>query len=292
MAMTLAVGSPWLRAGCALCALCALAWTAPPGESKRDWIDRLSAAGTAMESALPALVADERYEQRRDGVRASPDTQRTLVSEFGWLLVPDLQTIGLRDIRTVDGEPVSNNEVRLRDLLAGRSSNAAADIRVLLAASARHNLGEAERNFNFPTFPLLYVRPANRERSKWHVDSRDPTFVTVRFEEHDRPTLVRSQQAAQVPAVGSCRLERRSFVLQQCTVTLTEDHVRGYDRAITYTMSVDFSEDPRLAVRVPVEMRDDLLIRFRRTKTEQRIIGVAAYRNYRRFETSGRLVRP
>jgi len=40
-----------------------------------------------MEAALPALVADERYEQRRDGVRASPDAQLTLVSEFGWLVV-------------------------------------------------------------------------------------------------------------------------------------------------------------------------------------------------------------
>jgi len=246
-----------------------------------------------MEADLPALVADERYEQRRDGVRASPDAQRSLVSEFGWLMVPELgETIGVRDVRTVDGEPISHSEVQLHDLLAGRSSNAAADLRALLAASARHNLGEVDRNFNFPTFPLIYVRPVNRTRSKWSVDSSDANQVIVRFEERDHPTLVRSQQRADVPATGHCRLDRHSFALEQCAVTLTEDHVRGFDRALTYSMSVDFGAEPRLAIRVPVEMRDDLLIRFRRSKTDQRIIGTATYRNYRRFETGARLVNP
>ncbi len=246
-----------------------------------------------MEAALPALVADERYEQRRDGVRASPDAQLTLVSEFGWLVVAELgETIGVRDVKTVDDQPVSNSEVRLHDLLAGRSANAVADLRVLLAASARHNLGDVERNFNFPTFPLIYLREGNRSRSKWSVASLDAGHVTIQFEEHHHPTLVRSQQGADVPASGTCRLERRSLALEQCAVTVTEDRVRGFDRALTYSMSVDFSEDPRLAVRVPVEMRDDLLIRFRRSKTDQRIIGTATYRNYRRFETAGRLVGP
>ncbi len=246
-----------------------------------------------MEAVLPALVADERYEQRRDGVRASPDAQRTLTSEFGWLSVAELgETIGVRDVRTVDGEPVSTNEVRLHDLLAGRSSNAAADLRMLLTASARHNLGEVERNFNFPTFPLIYLRPDNRSRSKWSVTSLDASHVNIRFEERHHPTLVRSQQSADVPAIGSCRLERHTFVLEQCAVTLTEDHARGLDRTLTYSMVVDFAEDARLAVRVPLEMRDDLVVRLRRSKTDQRIVGIATYRNYRRFETSGRLVRP
>ena len=149
-----------------------------------------------------------------------------------------------------------------------------------------------ERNFNFPTFPLIYVRPANRSRSHWIVDSRDARQVIVSFEQRDHPTLVRSQQRADVPATGSCRLDRHSFALEQCTVTVTEDRVQGFDRALTYSMSVDFAEESRLAVRVPVEMRDNLLIRFRRSKTDQRIIGTATYRNYRRFETGARLVSP
>ena len=181
---------------------------------------------------------------------------------------------------------------RLHDLLAGRSTNAAADLRALLAVSARYNLGEAERNFNFPTFPLIYLRPANRSRSKWTVASLDATHVTVRFDERHHPTLVRSQQSADVPARGSCRLERNTFVLEQCTVTVTEERPRGFDRALTYAMVVDFAEDARLAVRVPIEMRDDVVIRFRRSGTEQRVVGVATYRNYRRFETSGRIVGP
>jgi len=246
-----------------------------------------------MEAALPALVADEQYDQRRDGVRASPDAQRTLVSEFGWLRVPELdETIGVRDVHAVDGEPVSHDRVQLHNLLAGRSLNATADLRALLGASARHNLGEVERNFNFPTFPLIYVRPENRNRSKWSVDATGAGLVTVRFVERHHPTLVRSQQRADVPAKGSCRLERQSFALQECSVTLSEDHVHGYDRALTYSMTVDFAEDARLAVRVPVEMRDDLLTQFGSSDTDQRIIGMAIYRNYRRFETAGRLVGP
>ena len=272
---------------------CAVAWSAPAATSDRDWVDRLSAAGSAIEGALPALVADERYEQRRDGVRASADAQRTLTSEFGWLSVADLgETIGVRDVRTVDGEPVSTNAVRLHDLLAGRSTNAAADLRALLAVSAQYNLGEAERNFNFPTFPLIYLRPANRSRSKWTVAPLDATHVTVRFDERHRPTLVRSQQSADVPARGSCRLEQNTFVLEQCMVTVTEERPRGFDRALTYAMVVDFAEDARLVVRVPVEMRDDVVVRFRRSGSEQRVVGVATYRNYRRFETSGRVIGP
>ena len=116
--------------------------------------------------------------------------------------------------------------------------------------------------------------------------------MTIRFEERHHPTLVRHSRRADVPAIGQLPPRTSLVALEQCAVTLTEDHVRGFDRALTYSMSVDFSEDPRLAVRVPVEMRDDLLIRFRRSKTDQRIIGTATYRNYRRFETGARLVAP
>ena len=129
----------------------------------RDWIARLSAAGAAMEAALPALVADERDQQRRDGVRASPDAQLTLVSEFGWLLVPELgETIGVRDVRDGRWRAGLDSEVRLHDLLAGEARTRLPTSEPCSPQVRDTTWARSERNFNFPTFPLIYLRPGNR----------------------------------------------------------------------------------------------------------------------------------
>ena len=53
------------------------------------------------------------------------------------------------------------------------------------------------------------------------------------------------------------------------------------------TVWVNFKEDPKLAMLVPVEVREEFFVQLRRGGT-----GVAKYKNYRRFQTSARIVPP
>jgi hypothetical protein len=66
--------------------------------------------------------------------------------------------------------------------------------RVLLAESARFNIGPAIRTVNFPTLALTFLLPANQARFTWRGGSRrrieGVETVEVEFEEVARPTLV------------------------------------------------------------------------------------------------------
>ena len=51
------------------------------------------------------------------------------------------------------------------------------------------------------------------------------------------------------------------------------------------TVWVSFKEDAKLGMLVPAEMREEFFVQLRHGGT-----GVAKYKNYRRFQTSARIV--
>ncbi len=268
-------------------AACFASSLATPGLRAAPHTDTLSAVRryvSAYERELLSIVGIETYEQSMLGVTGI-QSQRKLRAELGWVYLPEVRaTIGLRQVRQVDGTDVPEAGTRLHRLLAAPPGARGSDddIRALLDESARYNLGEESRNFNFPTFPLIYLREANRDLSSWKVRAEGRTYARIEFKERDRPTIVKTARATNVPARGTCRGESVSGRIESCRVTLT---TQDRERLTTYTVDVTFAPDERLGLWLPSTMHDD----YRGASTH--IVGEARYSDYRRFETGARLVR-
>jgi hypothetical protein len=236
---------------------------------------------------LVALIADERYVQTGRVAGPSGTMTRVLESEFGWVAIPALNdTIGVREVRQVDGRPVTS-AYRLRQLLQRPQENPSSEVRAILAESATHNVGDVRRNINFPTFALAYLRRPREHDTRWRV-VRSGDHVDLHFEERDRSTLVRTPEGLRSPARGRFSIDPGTG-----RITALELRVRirdsGFSRPMIYWMLVDFARDPRLDVWVPVRMLERHY-RTRDAAAHSGESGEATYGNYRRYEGSGRLL--
>jgi hypothetical protein len=288
----------------------ALVLSAPPlsgrDPDKEDVLKKAQEYLAAYEHQLAALVGDEHYTQRarKEDISSQndhlflPTVERRLDSEVGWVVMPSLgDTIAVREVQRIDGQAVAKSG-RLRSLLEAPTVAVVQEVRAILDESASHNLEpELRRNINFSTFPLAYLRPANADRSKWKVRTRDK-LVELQFSEEKDRALVRSADGRRYPAKGRFVLEPDSGRIHSCSLSLTEQHVSfgtvtDSTTTMTYEMSVEFVNDARLDVWVPGTMRDEAKLVSQNRRYIEGAVGVtgeATYDNYRRFETSGRVV--
>jgi hypothetical protein len=236
---------------------------------------------------LVALIADERYAQAGMAADGTGPAMRVLESEFGWVTIPALDdTIGVREVRRVDGRPVASS-YRLRQLLQRPQENAASEVRAILAESATHNVGDVRRNINFPTFALAYLRRPREDDTKWRV-ARSGDHLDLHFEERERATLVRTPDGRRSPASGRFAVDPGTGRISACELRVRV-HDGGSSRPMTYWMLVDFARDPRLDVWVPVRMLERHY-RNRDAAAHGGESGEATYGNYRRYEGAGRLL--
>ena len=156
--------------------------------------------------ALIAVVADEHYVQTARTLEdhdVGGNLERVLESEFAWIHLPALQeTIGVRDVLRVDGQAVADGS-RLHALLEHPPQDASREIRAILAESARHNVGALERNFNFPTFPLVYLRRSDDSRTRWRADSDGVATRCASRSDSTPRSCVRFTGRPHAPAAGS-----------------------------------------------------------------------------------------
>jgi hypothetical protein len=277
------VRKPRILAGVAAAWL--LTQPAGAGESARDVLRRVRAYLQDYDRQLVSVVADEHYAQTGD-VGPEPVAPRMLDSEFAWIAIPELHdVIGVREVRAVDGQPVSTAP-RLRTLLEHPSMDPLSEVQAILAESARHNIGVVERNINFPTFALAYLRPPDREGMRWRLQRATRT-LELTFDEHGPATLIRAPSGSRARARGQFLVEARSgrILQSQVRVRLPERESSSGE----YLLQVDFAQEPRLGLWVPVRMIE------RWTTVEGTATvppsGEATYSNYRRYVTSGRLVK-
>lgn len=270
--------------------------------SGRDLAKRASEYVQLYDERLLTLVAEERYEQRSDertrGRSASPIVRQTR-STLGWTLLPGFHdVVAVREVLEVDG--TVQHASRLRQLLQEPGPELAADVRALLNAGAAYNLAPGSRNINYPTFPLIYLRHAHRERSRWTFEGREGTLVIISFEERRHPTIVRSELGTYQPGRGrfwldetTGRVERLEFRIQNVETVQPmvkgeygRDHLTGIETS--YRLSATFSRDERLGFWVPSEM-EDVYEQMARS-THVRVTGKAMYSDYQQFKTGGRLL--
>lgn len=264
-------------------AILSLAWLAAGAQapSTEDVVARVLAYVADYGAQVDNVVVEETYRQRAPRPRG-PDQTRTLRSDYALTWAgPREGWVGYRDTFEVDGLPVRDREQRLRGLLESGATGQAARI---AEQNARFNLRSdlLPRTVNVPTFALDLLQPRYRERfSARRVGSEalaGRTGWVIEFRERDRPTIVRTPEGRDQPSRIELLVDPATGEVHRTTISW--ERVKG-------SIVVAYDRVPGIAVPVPITMFERYM-----TRNGDEISGDATYANYRRFETSGRLIDP
>jgi hypothetical protein len=202
-----------------------------------------------------------------------------------------------RDVYEVDGDPVRDRSDRLTDLFLAPSPAAAEQVRKILAASARYNIGAIERTVNTPIFPLAFVESANRSRFRFfRSNDRLPAMAKIelpagsaieapfrvppdawvaRFEEVGRPTIIHEFDKGDLPSHGRFWIEPDTGRVVMSEVIAESRNVRG-------TLAVSYQSEPLLGMLVPAAMRE----RYEARRTRAVVEAVSTYSRFRQFQVN------
>jgi hypothetical protein len=179
-------------------------------------------------------------------------------------------------VAEVDGLPVPDRE-SLPVLLTRRTAGSV--FAALAERNARYNLGRIRRNFNEPTLALAIL---DRERRGVRVErrrvttTREATIVTLGYRERERPTLILAQ--------GKPTFTQGEFDVDAATGAVLRAMLRVEDGPIDAMLETTFSRHDTLGLYVPVTFTE------RYEDGTEAIACETRYSNFRRFQTSGRLV--
>ena len=252
-------------------------------------LDRVGAYLLDYEQRVFELVVDEAYEQRITRTRnygGGVAAQRTLQSTFFIVRLPDGQPwYGIRDTVSVDGRPVGGDQPRIEEILQDRTERAFTVARQMMRDNARFNLGPVYRTINLPLQALEILHPTHRSRFTFKHDGEERVdgraTWKIDFAEQSRPSLIKTETGADVLARGSAWVDPLTGLVLRTEVRIGE---RGTAYRIPTIIRVQYGHDARLDMFLPVEMLESY------TWPRQILQGRATYSNYRRFETSARLV--
>jgi len=267
----------------------------PVGAAQPPTVPALLGAAAAYvaryEEHASGIVFEEDYVQQirhRNDPRFPLARARRTRSEVVVLNTGDFGWIGFRNVLQVDGKPVSDRAGRLEKLFAAPVTNAVIGrARVVADESARYNLGGVQRNWNYPTMPLMFLRQAHQRRSSFAregLERLDGALTwRLRFEETEHPTLIVSGRV-DVAASGRFWIEPDSGRLRRGQLTVLEARASG-------TMDVRYGSAPGLEVLVPISMderievwQDDVTPGVSgRGSPQEEIRGEARYSNFKQF---------
>jgi hypothetical protein len=276
---------------------------------------------------MSIVIGVERYKQSVQNVDASmlggpvserPGARET-VAEFALVRVKD-DWLGYRDVYEVDGKTVSDRRDRLQELFERSPSTALEQGRRIADESARYNAGALPRNVNVPTMALFFLHPSNARRFRFERAGTDSIGGTpvwkVRYREVQQPTIVRTSGGRNMPVKGtfwinpsdgrvlrtfmeltteadlsgsSGKIEDPALATSGAPAGATDHRVEAYSRVTT-----SYRLDDRLGLLVPADMTEDYQgVSVNRATGRDRVIRIncrATYSDFKRFETSGRVV--
>lgn len=256
------------------------------------------------------VVCTENYSQWVENPGVPHYQIQTLVSDFAIVRIQD-DWLGFRDVRQVDGKTVSDQQDRLQKLFLESPGTALHDAREIADESARYNIGAIQRNFNTPTMALFFLQGSTQARFKFRKTGEDTvsgvSVWKVRFDEHQRPTIIRTRQGKDMPLTGTAWIDPTDGrVLKTHMQIESEARLGGVNSAIdenprprgsvadtrtrsSASMTVTYKTDTALGLLVPSEMLETyegpranaLSVADSTTKINCR----ATYTAFRRFET-------
>lgn len=255
----------------------------------------------SFERTFAAVTWRERYEQedrQRDRFSSSGSVgmrlvgKRQLESHLLFVFLPrDATWVAVRDVVAVDGKPQPDTDRRLQQLTAGGYSISVTQLKTLAAENGRYNIGKILRTFNEPTLALLFLDDRYRQRFKF--ERRDeqtlPALATApqvrvrvyRFVERDRPTVIRSSDAKDVPSQGLLWIDPDTGRLLQTSLMVADHAELSANIVVRYGPYADFD------VLVPLEMRETYT-----SRTGEEVRAIATYSDFRRFEAHSRIIVP
>jgi hypothetical protein len=232
---------------------------------------------------LTTIVADEVYVQRVDRSSGAAFEERTLKSEFAIVRGDgDEEAYAIRDVREVDGHPVSERAAMDALLRAPRGRLRSAALAMAID-QMKYNLGNVYRTINVPTLPLMFLLPDRQHRFRFRSGGSAAMpgmqLAVVTYEERDRPTIIRTPSGRSVVARGTLWIEALNGRVWKTELVTNEP------RGLKAVVSVIYGHEARLNLLVPTTMHESYETR------DERITATATYSNYRRFETDARIVR-
>lgn len=240
---------------------------------------------------LSTVMAREHYYQQWLDSRGNSKWERSMLSDYLLLQLPDEDWVAVRVVDDVDGAVVADRDAQLQQLFAGPREQLGERAMAMAKDNARFNLGDLYyRTVNLPTFALRVLRPLHRTRIAFskageeYVDSTK-TWV-IAFRETKGPTFSATPNGADIPSQG------RFWVEPETGVVLRSEMILGGTRRLSVraTISVTYRLVPSLGFRVPVEMRE----RYDnpRRKRDDVVTSLATYSDFRRFDWRTMVPRP
>lgn len=244
-------------------------------------VARLHAYLEAYEPKLGALVADEVFAQRHQyGPRFA--RLRQLESEIGFLRLPGGGPwLAQRSVQKIDGVAVPDAVAALAAMLAMTGDDRSQRARAIADGNARHNLGYP-RTLNLPTLPLELLARRHESHASVSLEGQtggDTATLVVREREPGRIVLHDTNRFNRTTVRAWVRVDDGALLRADVSV-----YAPG-GQTVPHRIRVDFRADATLAMLVPARLEEHYV-----SGGEGR--GAATYRNYRVFQTSGRVVPP
>ena len=253
---------------------------------------RLNTYLTEYEPKLSELIADEHLLQRdvpRQEGRPGSEAflKRTLKSEVAFIALPgDAGWLGFRRVLQLDDKPVEDTLGSLNAVLTSGSHDDYAKARAMLTDSARFNLG-TPRTINLPNLPLEVLHPRHAERFTMRIAGSERIAgrqtIKLVLVESVTPTIIRAFDGSQMRSIVTAFVEPETGRLWRADV-VTRDP-RPARVVFDHVVSVTFQENRTLGLLVPAKMREDFFAGH-----DRKAWGDATYVDYRRFQTSARIV--
>jgi hypothetical protein len=212
--------------------------------------------------------------------------------ELAWLAVRNVlmvkDGIGTGSLWQSIPESKDRLDRALRDTSPGQPLR----LRTLADDGARFNLGRRiYRNFNTPPLALQLLGLEFQPRFAFTLAGREkvagsPT-VKLAFAERGSPTVIAFKDQ-DLPSAGEVWVREADGAILRTHVTLRAPQT-DEGPSMDVSIRVDYRHDAKLDMWVPAQMTERYT---ERRQPGERIYCYATYSNYRRFETSGRLVIP
>jgi hypothetical protein len=266
---------------------------AEPTPALEDLLDRVGRYVQRLEENWAVVISDEAYRQDvwkrppAGAVGGLTHTSRSIRSEmlFMWLSQENVG-LSIRNVLIVDGHPITDSKERLDRALAAPGFDYVAQLRRLQAESARFNVGQVWRTTGNPSLVLRFLLPANQSYFTFsragdtRVDGETVTKLAFAEREH-HPTAI-DFNGEDVLSRGAIWIHSADGRISRTTLQLSTRTL------LDVSVTVDFQFDSKLALSLPSRMEEHYNDAGRRELTTCS----ATYSNYRRFETSGRLITP
>jgi hypothetical protein len=269
----------------AFIATAALALAAPVRASDEPALADILRQATAyvqqFEHDFSMVISEETYDQ--DDRRAK--RSRELHSEMLFLQAADERTwLAVRNVLSVTDDDktrrIADADRRLERLLNDPTLR---QVRRIADEGARFNLGRIRRNVNDPTLVLRFLDPTYQPRFAFKLAGQETVNGVdawrLTFVERQRPTVIVSDE--DVFSTGAVWVSKADGAVLRTSLLMSPPHLKA-------SITVEYGRDPKLTMWVPSRMEEI----YTQSHPDESIACIATYANFRRFETSSRVVPP